>query len=375
MARRQFGSVRKLPSGRFQARYKHEGAEFLASETFATKADASAWLAMTQTDLLRGIWIDPSAGRETLSLYAKRWLEARSDLRPTTRAKYEHLLQRHILPKLGSQELARLTPSDVRSWYQSLARQHQVTSDDAYRLLRAILNTAVADNQLVKSPCTVKGAGSVRSPERPVASIAEVSVAVEAVPQRYRLALLLASWCQLRRGEVLALQRHDVDLLHGSIRIERALVLPLGGSLVLGPPKTAAGTRTLNVPPNIIPTLSYHLDHFVGPAPDAWLFSTETGGPLLPRTLDQVWGRARKAAGIADLHFHDLWHSGLTWAAATGASVPELMRRGGHANPQAALRYQHATEERDKALAEAMAKLPTMATVVPLRVGEHGQGG
>jgi hypothetical protein len=51
------------------------------------------------------------------------------------------------------------------------------------------------------------------------------------------------------------------------------------------------------------------------------------------------------------------------------------MRRGGHANPQAALRYQHATEERDKALAEAMAKLPTMATVVPLRVGEHGQGG
>jgi integrase len=58
-----------------------------------------------------------------------------------------------------------------------------------------------------------------------------------------------------------------------------------------------------------------------------------------------------------DLFFHDLRHSGLTWAAASGASVAELMRRGGHANPRAALRYQHATEDRDRVIAEALASL------------------
>jgi hypothetical protein len=70
-------------------------------------------------------------------------------------------------------------------------------------------------------------------------------------------------------------------------------------------------------------------------------------------------------AGRPDLHLHDLRHSGLTWAAATGASTAELMRRGGHANPRAALRYQHATADRDKALADALGALAGQAPVIP----------
>ncbi len=60
-------------------------------------------------------------------------------------------------------------------------------------------------------------------------------------------------------------------------------------------------------------------------------------------------------------------HSGLSWAAATGASVAELMRRAGHATPGAALRYQHATEDRDAAMAAALAGLAESAPVVTLR--------
>ena len=65
---------------------------------------------------------------------------------------------------------------------------------------------------------------------------------------------------------------------------------------------------------------------------------------MIPVTLDRVWQRARRKIGRTDLHYHDLRHTGLTWAAASGASVAELMVRGGHASPTAALRYQHATE-------------------------------
>ncbi len=227
-SRRQFGSVEKLPSGRYRARYRYDGDWLSAARTFTTKADANAWLAGAETDLGRGTWVDPQPGKESLQSYAEGWLKARSDLRPTTRAKYEYLLNKHVFPKLGRRELARVTAADVRAWYHALAKEHQSTADDAYRVLRGVVNTAVTDGQLVKSPCTVKGAGTVRSPERPVASIAEVTGLVEATPERYRAALLLAAWCQLRRGEVLALQRRHVDLVHGTVRVEQAWVVPPG---------------------------------------------------------------------------------------------------------------------------------------------------
>ena len=56
---------------------------------------------------------------------------------------------------------------------------------------------------------------------------------------------------------------------------------------------------------------------------------------------------------MQDFHFHDLRHTGNTLAAATGASTKELMARMGHASPRAALIYQHATRERDQAIANA----------------------
>ncbi len=364
MGRREFGSVSKLPSGKWRARYFRDGT-WKTKNTFKTKADAVAWLAATQTDLNRGTWIDPTAGQETLSEYANRWLAGRTDLRPTTRTKYENLLRLHVLPDLGKRRLSRLTPSEVRVWYMTLRAEHESTSDDAYRLLRATLRTALSDGLIPKSPCVVKGAGAVRSAERPVASIAEVTAAVQAAPERYQAAFLMCAWCQLRRGEVIALQRKDIDLLHGTVHIERSRVA-VGSATVLGPPKTAAGVRTLAIPANVLPALRDHLDRFVRPQPDAWLFSDTSGSSVSPQALDRAWDKARNAIGRPDLHLHDLRHSGLTWAAATGATTAELMRRGGHANPRAALGYQHATADRDRALAEAMAKLAPGAEMLSI---------
>jgi integrase len=329
-----------------------------------TKADAQACLSATETDLGRGQWADPLAGNVALRTYAKDWLDGRSDIRDTTRAKYGYLLERHVLPKLGSIKLRRLAPSKVRSWYHELLAEYAATGDDAYRLLRAILNTAKDDRRIVENPCKVKGAGQVHSSERPVASMREVAVAVEAVPERYRLALLLAAWCQLRRGEVLGLQRRHVDPLHGRLSIEQARIVPMDSKPIIGPPKTAAGTRSLTIPSNVLPALVDHLERFVEPEPTAWLFSTSTGTALSPRHFNRVWAMARSAAGRPDLHLHDLRHSGLTWAAATGASVADLKHRGGHATSQAAMRYQHATEDRDQALADALGKMG--AEIVPL---------
>ena len=61
--RRHFGSVRKLPSGRYQASYWHEGDRHVADDTFAAKSDAQAWLSAKETDINRGQWVVPSATR------------------------------------------------------------------------------------------------------------------------------------------------------------------------------------------------------------------------------------------------------------------------------------------------------------------------
>ena len=71
-------------------------------------------------------------------------------------------------------------------------------------------------------------------------------------------------------------------------------------------------------------------------------------------SFQRAWNKARATINREDLHFHDLRHTGLTLAAATGATTAELMRRAGHASPDAALRYQHATLERDFLLASKL---------------------
>lgn len=155
--RRHFGSVRKLPSGHWQVSYWHEAVRHLAPYTFATKADAQAFLSGVEADIKRGVWMDPSAGRVTLAEWADIWLTGRTDLRPVTRAKYRHMLDRHVLPVLGHHELSKLRPSVVRAWYMEMKKRFVTTADDAYRMLRAILTTAMTDEMISKNPCQVKG--------------------------------------------------------------------------------------------------------------------------------------------------------------------------------------------------------------------------
>jgi len=120
------------------------------------------------------------------------------------------------------------------------------------------------------------------------------------------------------------------------------------------------------IPSQLLPVLVEHLANFTAVKGDALVFTGEQGGPVRPHVLQKHWARARLAAGRPDLHMHDLRHTGNTWAAATGASTRELMARMGHSTPDAALRYQHATEDRDRVIAEALASLAKSAPVIAI---------
>ncbi|MGO9150213.1 MAG: tyrosine-type recombinase/integrase [Acidimicrobiales bacterium] len=97
---------------------------------------------------------------------------------------------------------------------------------------------------------------------------------------------------------------------------------------------------------------------FVRADTDAFVLTGHLGeGPVATATWQRSWNGARNATGLRHLHFHDLRHAGNTLAAATGASTRELMARMGHASPRTALIYQHATSDRDQAIASALSNV------------------
>lgn len=356
--RRTFGSVRKLPSGRYQVRHPDGSGRLVAApSTFARKADADAWLKAAEVDQTRGTWQDPRAGRVGLTDYATGWLEHR-DLRPRTRELYASLLRLHIAPDLGETHLRDLSPARVRAWHSGLVKRKGSGSTvpaKAYRLLRTILGTAESDGLVARNPCVIRGAGSERTPERPLVTLGQVSAIAGAVPPRYRALVVLAATGGLRFGELAALTRGQVDLDAGSVRVDRAMVETDDGKVAVGPPKSQAGRRTVRLPASAVSELSEHLAAFVPADSEALVFAGDKGAPLRRRHFVNVWAKALVEAGVpAGTHLHDLRHLAATLAATTGATTKELMARIGHSSPRAALIYQHAGADRDAVIAAAL---------------------
>jgi integrase len=190
-----------------------------------------------------------------------------------------------------------------------------------------------------------------------VLSVAEVEALASAIEERYAALVLIAAWCGLRLGEALALTRADMELEEGSVSIDKSAAELKSGERVVGPPKTKAGVRKVFVPPHVMPLLADHLERFCGEEPTDLVFTGTQGQPLRRASLYTAWRRATNAIGLSGVRMHDLRHTGATLAAATGASTRELMNRLGHASSDAALRYQHATKDRDAAIAAALSEL------------------
>ena len=358
VARRHFGTVRRRPSGRWQAIYEHRG-KAISAGVFPSKADALSRLSVIEVELRRGTWTDPRAGRITLTDYAEQWLDRRPGLAIRTRELYEYLLSKYIGPSLGDYSITDLTPQKIREWHADLAACVPSTAAKSYRLLSTIMKTAVLDSLVTATPCRVVGAGTEHSDERPVASVEDVALLVAAMPSHLRIVVSLATWCQLLRGEILGLRRCDIDLETSRVNVEQSRTFLRNGSSVVKTPKTRAGRRNIAVPAGVLDELRVHLATFVGSGPGAFVVTNRDGEPVTAMALQRAWTKARDAAGRPDLHLHDLRHAGLTFAAAAGATTAELMLRAGHSSSEAALRYQHATRERDQMLAETLDVLVT----------------
>jgi integrase len=359
-----FGSVDQRPRG-YRARYfGPDGRRYSAPTLFLSKREARAWLSLRQSEIVRKAWEPPEAAelpkaKLTFNSYTDAWMTHR-DLKDRTREHYTKLLAAHIVPKFGPLPIASITADDVRAWHAGMGTKTPTLRAHAYGLLRTIMASALSDGKIKVNPCVIRGAGSTRRVHKiRTASLEEIAAITEAMPEQYQAMVLLAGWCALRFGELTELRRKDITLaghVYGTVHVVRAVVRVDGGFLVTTP-KSDAGQRDVEIPPHLLPAIADHLDRFVGKDKDALLFPAVHGGHLAPASLYRRFYTARAAAGRDDLRWHDLRHSGAVLAAATGATLAELMGRLGHSTPAAAMRYQHAAQGRDREIAALLSKL------------------
>lgn len=377
MARRRgFGEVeRRLGASgavTYRARYAMpDGTRY--SRTLGTKLAAEAWLATERALIDREEWTPPKARQaaeakrqaqaafNTVAGFAARYLAERG-LRPGTARGYRQLLATRILPYFGDMPLMSVTLSDIKTWRASLDPATTATNAAAYRLLRALLQAAEEEELIDRAPPKIRGAGSarVRRVARP-ATLDELATIIDTVPERLRLLIVLAAFVGLREGELLELRRSDLDGVSGRIDVSRKIdkdVIPGADGAcphcgrVISAPKTASGTRTVHVPPPFLPMLRKHLLEDTAPGPGGLLFPGDRTDHMSVRYLMDRYRPAREAAGRPDLTIHHLRHTALTLAGQHGATAAELQARAGHASQAAMAIYQHATLDRDKALAD-----------------------
>ena len=371
-SKRTFANIAQLPSKRWQVKYTGpDGIRRYAPHTFDTKLTAEAFIVATRRRIDRDQWDatdDNPKENVTFGVYAARWLANRQvagrPIKARTREHYQQILDDHLLDTFGTRQLAAIKPKDVRDWYAETLVDHPTMRSHAYSLLRTIMSSAVNDEVIDANPARIVGAGrSKRVHKIRPASVEELGALTAAMPERLQLMVTLASWCALRFGETVELRRGDIDLSQEVIRIRRAAVRTKG-AYTTTTPKSDAGIRDVAIPPHIIPAIEQHLAKFVDRHRDSLIFPAEHGGHLAPSTLQRHWYKARAKAKRNDLRWHDLRHSGAVLAAATGASLAELMARLGHSTPQAAMRYQHAAQGRDREIAALLSKLAANSDAV-----------
>jgi len=149
---RRFGNVRKLPSGRYQIRYPGpDGRLRTGPETYVRKGDADKALVLIEGQMASGDWTDPERGKVRLGDYASAWITERPGLRPRTMDLYRWLLGKHIEPHIGGVPVGKLSTRLIREWRAALLANGVSVSvaAKAYRLLRAVMTTAVEDDKIL----------------------------------------------------------------------------------------------------------------------------------------------------------------------------------------------------------------------------------
>lgn len=369
MSRASTGALRRLPSGRWQARITHLGRQVTIG-TFATRRQASEAVATARGNVAQGRFVDPAGSRQRLGDLAESWWPSRSGHRASTQARDRMALDHDILPVLGQARLQELGHPELQAWVNQLGTRLAPSSvRRTFTVLVQILDAAVDAGALATNPARRVRLPRLQAFEARFLDPEELEALAAAIDPRYRAMVLTMAWATLRIGEAAGLRGADVDPLHGTIRVVNNVV-ELSAHLHEGPPKTRAGRRTMTIPASVMSELVVHLGRHAG---RRYVFvDPNRGEPLRAEAWRRkVWDPAIATAGLAPLRPHDLKHTGVALLAAAGVDPGEIARRAGHSSVAFTYdRYGHLFPELDR---QAAAKLDTVRSKWSARIERREQ--
>ncbi|MBW3662681.1 MAG: site-specific integrase [Actinobacteria bacterium] len=322
-------SIRKLPSGSYQARVTIDGVNH--SGTFASKEEAADWLVVTRARSITG----GLPKRVTVRDYAERWMTTYDEAPSSTRKWHQSNLDLYIVPALGHRRLSDVTPTDISRMLNAIRKSVSAAKADAvYRTCSALFNAAVADDVTSRSPVRSKKHRPRR--QRPAQVVLERSQARDVLLQMrgwHRDVALLQMSLGARFGEIAALTPHDLDLGRRRITIARRYY-----------DGTVRATknhrfRTVDLPQVTLSTVERLCREAgdVEPIPplddrehDAlqfigrWLIQTSTGRPANHSAFTKALSKACSDAGAPRITSHGLRHTYVSWMIDKGYSAEQV---------------------------------------------------
>jgi len=257
----------------------------------------------------------------TLAVYATKYLREHPNteqpINPCTMRRYESVLKLHILPALGSLPLSEITTETVEKWRASLNPDKQTTNRHAQSLVCTLLSQAVRENIIPTNPCTGK---KVQPPREPVIVTVEMVAGIaQAMPDRLRMAVLLAAGCGLRIREVCALNVEDITDDRSMIHVRHEIKKHDRKETV----EAMTRPRDVPVPESLRDGLAEHVSNSALSDLNGFLFTAPNGASMI--TLHNAFIKAcATVPDCEDVSFSDLRHFALT---ETGTGILTLMKK------------------------------------------------
>ena len=331
--------IQRRSNGQWRARYRTpDGRE--RSKTFRRKADAERFLAVVESEKLRGDYVDPLGGRRLFVDVVDDWLENHIQLRPTTLEQRESCLRNHVLPYFGDRPIGSITRNEVQAWVNHRSEVMAPASVQVcYSYLAGVFKAAIEDQLIARTPC--RGVKLPRIEQPPVQPIPTAAVhrLAESIGPRFRSLVLTAAGTGVRQGECFGLTIDRVDFGRGVIVVDRQLVQLSGGPHDIAPPKTPAAYRTIPLPRVVADSITQQVEEFgtgvavdaTGRAVEGIVFTRSDETAIRRSAFNGRWRTAVKRAGLPiGTRFHELRHYYASVLIEAGESVKVIQARLGH---------------------------------------------
>lgn len=287
----------------------------------------------------------------TVADLVRMWLEV-ADHEPSVRYHTRAMLERHVMPELGPVPVAEVTTRDLEALYLSLPLSSSSVRR-VHAMVRPAFEQAVRWGWIGANPAAGARVPRPRRPEpRPPMPGAVGALIDQANAERdleLECFVRLAAMTGMRRGELVALRRDDLDLEAGTIRVARAIGLAGGRPYEKATKTGAVHTVAIDVP------MASRLRDLLDGRPGSYLFGGER--PWRPQTATSKFRRLCRRAGV-EVELRSLRHYCATQLIGAGVDVLTVSRRLGHSSPAMTLSvYAGSLPATDRDAAERMGKL------------------